>query len=386
MTSKTSSNVAPNGTVAASEAKITDEPQPPVLSLAAYYSSKPIRASTFVANFRKSAKRSFDREDHAEAHRLREETDSNYARTLELAVAGIGAPTGQIKAMVLSWIAEVIRHDIARLIPGTALDEVPAIHVFRSLTGALVAERARESEEQPRGDGTQASRQPVQEPAASVSPPMRGRDPKSVVKARKGRQRRSTNLSLLVLLYLGENRGLSLVEARPHLADVVRRSKTPRSISSADAIAQLAAAKPERLGQLLGIIGLWDGAVDEARREAARSRDVERSARAEAEVLRGQVATMQAEIQQLRAEMSRLEADRQERERQALAERQRLGAIDRERRGRLFRFISETLAQRIAMAEEALQVQPPVVDVALQTVREIERDRKEEGEWLNSLE
>ena len=360
------------------------ETKNPVLTLGGYYATPKLRAKKFASDLRKGGLTSFDLADRTEAQQLRKRSDIEFSRTLDLAATAITFSHEQTRRMLLAWTADIIHHEATSIAPDVDLSTGPPGHIFQRLAEAVgAAMRTAKAEQQqapsarPTAEGTGQGSTPTSDggPATTklISP-----------KEKKRRRLRQANFLLLCFVHLSQQRGLTVVEARSGLLEIVSGARKDRSAALQDAIAMVATTPVDRLSRLLNFVSPWESTEREARREAGTAREASSKAQAELADAKEKLAAERAAVGELRGEFERTKRDLRDAQSKALADRQERGAADRETRGRLLRFVTERMRHRIEVLAEALEAEPPAVDVAIKILKELDRDRGEEEQWLTT--
>jgi hypothetical protein len=337
-------------------------------SLAGYYSTPKLSAKTFIKKLGAMNRHSFDPEDRRAAAGLIRQVDPEFRRTLDLAVQASGARTRMTRDLVMTWVAEVVRLEWSGFIPSVdMLDEGAPLEALRQI--AQIVRRP----------------PPIVSAERSVTSPNRTKV-EGNRKRKLAKQQREALIQLLKLTFLWMNltRRLNIIDARGILSGALGHDRRQATDAEGFVLALIAPAKPDRLAALLEFAGLWETAVDSAREGERLARRSESEAREKIRSLQSLIEDARKETTALTTRIEGLQKELNDLRTALLAQKQSAATASKELTGRGLRLLQESIGADLEIVTEALQVDPPVIEVALKNLGTARRSIGEASRWLKS--
>jgi hypothetical protein len=334
-------------------------------SLIAYYSTPKLSAKNFIKQLSATSRHSFDVEDRRAAAGLIRLGDPEFRRTLDLAVQALTARTRMTRDLVMTWVAEVVRAEWAVRAPSVDMVDAPPLEALRQV--AQIVRRP----------------PPVLPAHRPVSPPD-GTKAEENRKRKLARQQREALIQLLKLafLWMSITRRVSIVDARDIISGALGRGRRQAVDDEGFVPRLIAPAKSDRLATLLEFAGLWEGAVESARESERTARRSEAEARERIRSLESLLEEAGNETTALTIRIEGLQQELDDLRIALLGQKQSAATSSKELSGRILRLLNESIAAHLEIVTEALEVDPPVIEVALKNLGTALRNIGEASQWL----
>ena len=310
---------------------------------------------------------SFEVEDRRAAAGLIHQADPEFRRTLDLAVQALTARTRATRDLVMTWVAEVVRSEWTGRAPSVDMFDGPPLEALRQ-----VAQIVR--------------RPPSVVPADRLDSPRDGTKAEENRKRKLARQQREALIQGLKLtfLWMSITRRLSIVDARGIISGALGRGRRQVADDEGFVPRLIAASKPDRLAALLEFAGLWESAVELARESERAARRSEAEAHERIRSLQSLLEKAGQETAALKTRIEYLQQELDDLHTTLLAQKQSAATGSKELTGRILRLLDESIAAHLEIVTEALEVDPPVIDVALKNLGTARKNIGEASKWLKS--